>query len=31
MKRGTATVTADELIASLESRPDNLSRASRLA
>ena len=31
MKRGTATLTPDELIASLETQPENLSRASRLA
>ncbi len=30
MKRGTASVTADELVASLESRPEDLSRATRL-
>jgi len=29
MKRGTASVTADELLASLESEPDNLSHATR--
>lgn len=31
MKRGTASVTADELIASLEGHPENLSRATRLS
>lgn len=31
MKRGTATVTAEELVSSLESEPDSLSHASRLA
>lgn len=30
MKRGTASVTTDELLASLESEPENLSQASRL-
>ena len=29
MKRGTASVTADELLASLESEPENLSQATR--
>lgn len=31
MKRGTATVTSDELIASLENQPEDLTLASRLA